>query len=89
VARAAAAGREPSADFRRLPDYEPYVQAAEEAIRGLRRELAELDLARQRRVAFYSIGAAVALLLDETRADWKQAYTRRPFRLPDLPSAGR
>ena len=34
-------------------------------------------------------GAALALLLDETREDWKQEYTRRPFRLPDLPSAGR
>ena len=86
--RAAAAG-EPSADFRRLPDYEPYGQAAEEAARGLGRELEELDLARKRRVAFYPIGAALALLLDETREDWKQEYTRRPFRLPDLPSAGR
>ncbi len=89
VARAAAATREPSADFRRLPDYEPYGQAAEGALRSLRRELAELDLARQRRVAFYPIGAALALLLDETRSDWKQAYTRQPFRLPDLPSGSR
>jgi len=89
VARAAAATGEPSADFRRLPDYEPYGQAAEDAIRGLRSELEKLDLARQRRVAFYPIGAALALLLDETREDWKQEYTRRPFRLPDLASAGR
>ena len=89
VARAAAATGEPSADFRRLPDYEPYGQAAEDAIRGLRRELGNLDLPRQRRVAFYPIGAALALLLDETREDWKQEYTRQPFRLPDLPSAGR
>lgn len=89
VARAAAAAGEPSADFRRLPDYEPYGQAAEEAARGLGRELEELDLARKRRVAFYPIGAALALLLDETREDWKQEYTRRPFMLPDLPSAGR
>jgi len=84
VARAAAKSWEPSADFRRLPDYEPYGQAAEGALRGLRRELEQLDLARQRRVAFYPIGAALALLLDDTRADWKREYTRHPFRLPDL-----
>jgi hypothetical protein len=89
AARAAAETREPSAEFRSLPDYKPYSQAAEGALRGLRLELAQLDLARQRRVAFYPIGAALALLLDETRVDWKRAYTRQPFTLPDLLSSSR
>ena len=89
VARAAADLREPSADFRRLPDYQSYGQAAELGLRDLRRELSELDLARRRRVAFYPIGAALALLLNDTRADWKQEYMRHPFRLPDLLPAGR
>jgi hypothetical protein len=84
TAGAAAEAWEPSADFRSLPDYEPYSQVAEGALRDLRLELEQLDLARQRRVAFYPIGAALALLLDETRVDWKRAYTRQPFRLPDL-----
>jgi len=85
AARAAAKVRpEPSADFRRLPDYEAYGDAAERALRELRLKLEQLDLAQQRRVAFYPIGAALALLLDETRADWKDAYARRPFALPDL-----
>jgi hypothetical protein len=35
-------------------------------------------------VAFYAIGAAMALLLDEAGTDWKDAYLRRPFRLSDL-----
>lgn len=83
VARAARA-REPSADFRSIADYEPYAEAAEGALRHLRRELEQLDLAQQRRVAFYPIGAALALLLDRTRADWKQAYTRHPFAVPEL-----
>ena len=89
AARAAAKAREPSADFRSLPDYTPYGQAAESALRGLRRELEQLDLARQRRVAFYPIGAALALLLDDSGVDWKRAYTRRPFMLPDLRVKGR
>jgi hypothetical protein len=84
VARAAAASREPSADYRSLADYEPYSQAAEDALGSLRLELEQLDLGRQRRVAFYPIGAALALLLDESRADWKRAYTRQRFTLPDL-----
>ena len=87
--QAAAAAHKPSPDFRRLPDYEPYGQAVEDALRHLRLELARLDLGRQRRVAFYPIGAALALLLNDTRTDWKRAYTRQPFTLPDLPTGGR
>jgi hypothetical protein len=86
AAQAAAKTPKPSADFQRLPDFTPYAEAAETGIRGLRRELAQLDLARDRRVAFYPVGAALALLLDQSRPDWKQAYVRQPFRLPDLPS---
>jgi hypothetical protein len=89
AARAAAEAGEPSAEFRRLPDYEPYSRAAETGPIALRRELEQLDLARQRRVAFYPVGAAVALLLEQTRVDWKRAYARRPFALAALLSAGR
>jgi hypothetical protein len=84
AARAAAAATEPSADFRSLPDYQPYSRAAESTPHSLRRELEQLDLARQRRVAFYPVGAAVAMLLEKTRPDWKRAYTRRPFALAAL-----
>jgi hypothetical protein len=82
----AAAGTKPSAAFRSLPDYQPYGEVAERARRRLRNELEQLDLAQRRRVAFYPIGAAWALLLDQTRPDWKRVYARRPFSLPDLPS---
>jgi hypothetical protein len=87
--RAAAKSRDVSAEFRSLPDYEPYAQASDRALRDLRRELEQLDLAQRRRVAFYPIGAAWALLLDQTRPDWKQVYARQPFTLPDLVSAAR
>jgi len=84
VARAAAQAPAPAAEFRQLPDYQPYSEFAEGALRELRLKLAQLDLGRQRRVAFYPIGAALTLLLDQTRADWKRVYTERPFVLPDL-----
>lgn len=89
AARAAAGARDPSTEFRSLADYESYAQASDRALRDLRRELEQLDLAERRRVAFYPIGAAWALLLDQIRPDWKRVYARQPFRLPDLVSASR
>jgi hypothetical protein len=72
-----------------LSDYLPYGEAAALALRDLRCQLEQLDLGQKRRVAFYPIGAAWALLLDQARADWKQAYIERPFALPDLASESR
>jgi hypothetical protein len=88
AARAAAELRPPSAEFRNLPDYEPYGEAADSIRRSVRRELEQLDIGRQRRVAFYPIGAAMALLLDGTRSDWKPTYTSYPFALAALLSPG-
>jgi hypothetical protein len=89
AARAGAESGGPLAAFRSLPDYEPYSGAATGARRSLRRELEQLALGRQRRVAFYPLGAAMALLLEETRSDWKRAYADRPFALAALLSTTR
>jgi hypothetical protein len=84
AARAAATAPEPPAAYRALPDYEPYQAAAWRMGERLRRELAEVAPGEQKRVTFYPVGAALAQLLDETRGDWKQQYTRRPFGLAAL-----
>jgi hypothetical protein len=89
AARAAAESQEPPAAFRSLSDYEPYSGAATRVRRSVRRELEQLSLGRQRRVAFYPLGAAMALLLEETRSDWKRAYADRPFALAALLSTTR
>jgi hypothetical protein len=83
-AAARSAEREPSTAFRNLPDYEPYSSAAARARRSLRRELEHLALGQQRRVAFYPLGAAMALLLEKTGSDWERGYTHRPFALAAL-----
>jgi hypothetical protein len=90
-AAAGAAGilKEPSREFRSLADYESYGKAAGTARRRLGGELKHLDLKRHRRTAFYPIGAAMALVLEETRSDWKAAYAERPFALAALLGAGR
>jgi hypothetical protein len=84
VARAAAGSGQPSTDFRSLPDYLAYSRMADSARQSLRRELEQLDLRKQRRVAFYPLGAAIALLLEQTQPTWKQAYAGRPFQLATL-----
>jgi len=89
AARAATKSGEPSAAFRGLPDYQAYTMAADSARRTIRRGLEQLDLGRQRRVPFYPLGAAMALVLEETRPDWKRAYTEQPFALATLLLSGK
>jgi hypothetical protein len=74
----------PLGDFAALPDYQPFSVAAADRQRALLQELGEINLQRNRRVSFYPIGAAIALLLDRSGHGWKQAYSRRPFTLAAL-----
>jgi hypothetical protein len=83
AANLASSGKPPG-NFAVLPDYQPYSAAAADRRRGLPQELEETDLQRNRRVSFYPIGAAIALLLDRTGQEWKEAYSRRPFALAAL-----
>lgn len=84
TAGAAAELAEPDSAFRSLGDYESYDAAAARGVRDLRRELERVSLERERRVAFYPLGAAIALLLDQTRPDWKRIYFERPYALAVL-----
>jgi hypothetical protein len=81
TARAAAKVDAPSPEFQRLTDYEPYSRIADRWMVSLQRELEEMDLERQRRVAFYPVGAAIALVLDWNRPDWKERYSQQRFTL--------
>jgi hypothetical protein len=84
AARAAAKLGAPSKAFQRLPDYESYERVSERALLSLKRELEQLDLARARRVAFYPVGAAIAIVLQRTAPNWRERYTQRPFSLAAL-----
>jgi hypothetical protein len=84
AARAAASAGEPPEAFRRLPDYVPYADLAARLRRELDRQLAELSLGRERRVAFYPLGAGLAMLLDRSGGDWQRGYRQHPFSLPRL-----
>ena len=83
---AAMAAREytPTPAFRALPDYADFAGVAERLRRDLLRELESADLAKDRRVAFYPMGAATALLLDAAAPQWKARYFTRMFTLDSL-----
>jgi len=80
VARFAASRYTPSAAFTALPDYLPFSAAADRIEAGIRAGL-RTPLARDRRVAFYPLGAAFALLLDGRAPEWRTAYFDRGYAL--------
>lgn len=80
-AEAAARAGKPLPEFRALPDYEPYELVGNGLRARHERDIRELDLSVRRRVAFYPLGAAVALLLERHVPGWREAYERQPFHL--------
>jgi hypothetical protein len=83
-ARLAASVGHPPEAFRSLPDYEPYAAVAKRGSNALRRELRSLDLGKQRRISFYTLGAALAMLLDPSDPGWKRRYQAAPFEMTPL-----
>lgn len=81
AAEVAASTFVPSERFRSLPDYQPFAEVAGRMREAILSELEAPDLRGRRRVAFYAFGAGVALLLDHTGSEWRQAYLSRKFDL--------
>ena len=81
VARVAAERHSPMPAFEQLEDFVPYAEAAESLRRALVEELTQLDIASWKRVAFYAMGAAQALLLQVMRPEWHHQYFKEKFSL--------
>ncbi len=84
VANVAAQGYEPLEEFRVLDDFIPYDVAFDSLAAALDRELETLSLSDRKRVAFYAIGAAEALLLDALQPAWRERYFVDKFRLEQV-----
>lgn len=85
VARLAAeVGYAPTDVFRALPDYAGYGDAAAAIEREIRTRLQAPELGRTKRVAFYSAGAATALVLDTAAPEWRGRYFTQGFALEPL-----
>ncbi len=81
AAQAAAERYAPTAAFRALEDAVPFAAAADSLYRQIERGLEQRVLSKDRRLAFYPVGAAEALVLDRTRPGWRSDYFEHPFYL--------
>jgi len=88
AAELAARSHRPGGAYKRLRDYTSYADVSRQKRLALRRELEQLDLEKNRRISFYPLGAAYALLLDSTQPGWKQTYESTPFVMTPLLKAG-
>lgn len=79
----AAAEAEPAPAFQALPDAVAWAVLGASLRASLRKELAA-PFAALDRVNFYSMGAALALLLDQVSPGWKARYHDSRFRLDTL-----
>lgn len=70
----AAANYQPTTEFASLPDFSSFVELAKGKRAATLKELKGIDLAKDKRVMFYSFGAAEGFLLDRLRPDWKKQY---------------
>jgi hypothetical protein len=84
VATLAAKHYQPSSRFRALDDYVAFDQVAKDILDGTLAELSNMDLARMKRRVVYASGAAEALLLDERKPGWREAYLANRFSLAPL-----
>jgi hypothetical protein len=81
IAELAARSYPPSTAFRRLKDYRPFAEIAQETRRGILNELATVKLEDSKRVVFYALGAGEGLLLDRVNPRWRQRYLFEKFYL--------
>lgn len=79
IAEWAAANYVPSPAFKALPDYRPFGEHALALRQRVETQLAKANLASDKRILFYALGAAEGMLLDRTAPDWKGRYLSQPF----------
>lgn len=79
MARLASSRFKPSGEFASLPDFKIFGDVADSLFENVVSGLKNLGLSTQRRVVFYSIGAAEGLLLDNANADWQNRYFAEKF----------
>jgi hypothetical protein len=69
----------PSSDFMSLPDRVPFDEDASETLSHVLTELRRMSLKKARRTAFYHVGAAEGVLLDEVSPGWRGRYLEKKF----------
>jgi hypothetical protein len=81
IAELAAAKYEPTKEFQKLKDYTPFKDEASAILEGVKKELVSVKLDKAKRTAFYALGAAEGLVLDNANPDWRKQYFQETFSL--------
>jgi hypothetical protein len=79
LAQRAAVAYTPTEAFARLPDFVPFGEDASETLEHLRAALLGASLRKDRRSAFYHVGAAEGILLDQVSPGWRGRYFTEKF----------
>ncbi|OGU72946.1 MAG: hypothetical protein A2V93_05460 [Ignavibacteria bacterium RBG_16_34_14] len=70
---------DPSEELTALIDYKPFYEVADELRENIFNQLKEYQLKDNKRICFYSYGAAEGLLLDRVNKNWKEQYHKEKF----------
>lgn len=81
IAASAEAAYQPTQAFLSLPDFVSFGEDAEITREMIRTELAKMSLKKDRRTAFYFVGAAEGMLLDRVNPGWRARYLQEPFNI--------
>jgi hypothetical protein len=84
-----AASYQPSEEYAALPDFESFASYAARVRGETLDELKKADLAKQKRLVFYALGATEGLLLDRLNPEWKGQYFQRMLSTDSYFDAGR
>lgn len=79
VAKLAARLYDPTKEFTLMKDFSSFDQDASATLNRILSRLPKLALDKDQRIAFYTVGAAEALLLDEANPDWQRRYLGQKF----------
>ena len=81
VARLATRAYAPTVMFRALPDFTEFATEAASLEREIHQGTAASSLGASKRVSFYPVGAATALMLDSASPGWRSHYFERGYSL--------
>jgi hypothetical protein len=89
LAELAAAGYEPSEEFRGLRDYTPFGEVARAILSAAEKEMESVRLDQAKRTVVYNFGAAECLVLDRANPGWRKRYFEDKFSLDKHFAPGR
>ena len=75
---------QPTAEFAALADFTSFADLAKNKRGATLKELQGIKLAEDKRMMFYSFGAAEGFLLDRLSPDWKKQYFEHSFTLDEF-----